>query len=39
MPCPDCGSPNIEIIDGPIFQCEANHSGECQDCFCAWTID
>jgi len=37
--CPDCGSHNIEVVDGPIMQCEANHSGECQDCFTAWTID
>ena len=37
--CPDCGSHNIEIVDGPIMQCKANHSGECQDCFTVWTID
>jgi hypothetical protein len=37
--CPDCGSQNIEIVEGAIYQCEANHSGECQECLCAWTID
>ena len=39
MACPECGSRNIEIVEGAIYQCEANHSGECQKCFCAWTID
>jgi len=37
--CPDCGSHNVEVVEGPIMQCDANHSGECQDCFTAWTID
>ena len=37
--CPDCGSDNTEIIEGAIFQTEANHSGECAECGCAWTID
>lgn len=41
--CPDCGSTDIEVIDGPVFAFEGaeniNHSGSCNACFCAWTID
>lgn len=39
MNCPDCGSPNIEIVEGALLHYEANHSGQCDDCGCIWIVD
>lgn len=37
--CPDCGSANIQIYDGPLLHYVAKRSDQCNDCGTIWKVD